>query len=120
MQNEVCVLTEKFSAASTLRREKMRIISGITALNLIKEKRFAEASVYARSLIEIKDCSIEEVIRFLPTGFVPPQTQQMAEIVVKVAQLLSKDPDSIEESEIDESKNRLVELLDVLGSKPKV
>ena len=120
MRNEVCVVTEKFSAASGLRREKMRIISGITALNLIKEKRFADADTYKRSLIEIKDCSIEEVIRFLPPGFVPPQTQQMAEDVVRVAQLLSKDPQSIEESEIDDSKERLVKLLDVLGSKPKV
>jgi len=116
------VLAEKYSVASNLRREKMRIISGITALNLIREKRFEEADVYKKPFVEIKDSPIEEVAQCLGSGFVPNnnETKRVATEMVSLAKLLSGDPNTLQTDDIEKSTKKLVELLNVLSNISRV
>lgn len=116
--NVAGILVEKYSAASNLRKGKMRIISGITAFNLIQEKRFAEAEVYRKPFIEIKDFSVEDLAEGLGFGFVPnnTDTKKIASEMVSIARMLSADPASLKIDEIKKSTQELVELLNVISS----
>jgi len=116
--NVGCVLTEKYSAAATLRREKLRIISGITALNLFREQRFAEAEEYRRPFIEIKDYSVEDFAQGLGFGFIPNKNEikEVATELISIAKAISQDPKSLKDDEIKKYSERLVELLNVISS----
>ena len=113
-----CVLAEKYSMEANLRKMKMRIISGITALNLIKEERFAEAEVYLKPFIEIKDSSVEDVAYGLGFGFVPNrnETNNITTEIISIAKSLSPDPRTLETNEIERKKQRLVKLLNDISS----
>jgi hypothetical protein len=115
-------LTEKFSTASTLRREKMRIISGITAFNLIHEGKFEQAEVYRRSLVEIKDYPIDDVAHNFAPGFLPNEEdrRRIAEQLLEIAALISQDPHRINKSDINKSNRKLVELLNVISRESKL
>lgn len=115
-------LAEKFSTASNMRREKRRVISGITALNLIQEKKFDEAQVYARSFLELRNFSVEDLAQNLSCGFLPNrlESKQIAEKLIDVSVLLSHDPASIEKSELEEHRKKLVGLLNVLSDKRRI
>lgn len=113
-----CVLTEKYSAAASLRREKLRIISGITALNLFREQKFAEAEEYRKPFTEIKDYSVEDLVQGLGFGFVPNKNQikDVAAELISIAKAVSQDPKSLRDDEIKRYSERLVELLNAISS----
>lgn len=114
-------MAEKFSAEFTLMREEMRIISGITALNLIREKRYSEAEVYRRSFVEIKDCSADDLAVGLGSFFVPnsAETVRIAKDLLAIANILSGDLQSIDEEQAKGSTQKLTELLDAVTSKSR-
>jgi hypothetical protein len=117
-----CGLAEKYSIESNLRRTKLRIISGITALNLIKEKRFAEAEVYIKPFIEIKDSSVEEVALDLGFGFVPNpnETNNIAAEMISIAKSISQHVRTLETNEIERITRRLVELLNDISNTSRI
>jgi hypothetical protein len=65
------MLVEKYTLASNIRKEKLRLISGITALNLVQEGKFEEALGYRKPFVEYRNYSIDELIQNLSFGFLP-------------------------------------------------
>lgn len=51
--------SERFSKLSAIHEGKMRIISGITGLNLQREGRSEEATTYLQSFVKLKDFPLE-------------------------------------------------------------
>ena len=115
-------LAEKFSVASNLRGEKLRVISGITALNLIQEEKYDEAEIYARPFVELKKFSVDDLAQHLSYGFVPNRadSREVAEQLMEVSELLSQDPASIEKSKITNSTKKLLGLLNALSNKQRI
>jgi len=115
-------LAEKFSVASNLRGEKLRVISGITALNLIQEEKYDEAEIYARPFVELKKFSVDDLAQHLSYGFVPNRadSREVAEQLMEVSELLSQDPASIEKSKITKSTKKLLGLLNALSNKQRI
>lgn len=97
------MLVEKYALASNIRKERLRLISGITALNLIQDGNLREAEDYRRPFIEYTDITIDELIQNLSFGFIPGsvsphQIQEVASSLHEIANFLSEDFDSIKKS----------------------
>ncbi|MDR0373407.1 MAG: hypothetical protein LBI79_07630 [Nitrososphaerota archaeon] len=109
-------MSEKFSAETSVLREEMRLVSAITALNLIQEKRYEEAEPFRSSFIEIKDSSVETLAKDLGSHFLPNgnATERIAAKMLEVAATLSKTPETIEENEAKVCASILMELLDAV------
>jgi hypothetical protein len=113
------VLSEKLSVKTSALREEMRLVSAITALNLIQEKRYSEAEPFRASFVEIKDSSVQTLAQDLGSPFLPNgnETEKVATRIIEVANVLSKDPRSIEPSEAETCTTVLMELLDAVTAK---
>jgi hypothetical protein len=112
-------MSEKLSVKTSALREEMRLVSAITAFNLIQEKRFDEAEPYRASFIEIKDSSIQTLAKDLGSPFLPNgnESEQVATKIIEVANVLSRDPASINQDEAESCTSVLMELLDAVTVK---
>jgi len=115
------MLLEKYTLASNIRRERYRLISGITALNLIQEGKFEDAEGYRQVFIEYKNIPIEELVQNLSFGFLPNSVnfRQLTEVASKlheIADFLSEDLILIKSSDnIEKYPKVLVGLLNDLS-----
>lgn len=119
MEREVGLLSEKFSAETSTIREEMRLVSAITAFNLIQEKRYTEAEPFRNSFIEIKSSSVDEIAKDLSSHFLPnsAEKEKVAQKMLDVADVLSKNPEAISDDEAKTCTSVLVELLDAVAVK---
>jgi len=119
------MLVEKYALASNIRKERFRLISGITALNLIQEGNFEEAEGYRRPFIEYIDVSIDELVQNLSFGFIPGsvspnQIKEVASTLHEIANFLSENLDSIKKStNLGKYAKMLVGILNDLSSASK-
>jgi len=113
------VLSEKISVKTSALREEMRLVSAITALNLIQEKRYTEAEPFRASFIAIKNSSVETLAKNLGSPFLPDgnDSEHVATKILEVADVLSKDPESIDRNEAEACTSVLMELLDAVTTK---
>jgi hypothetical protein len=111
-------LSERLSAKFSALREEMRLVSAITALNLIQEKRYTEAEPYRASFLEIKDCPVKILAKELGSPFLPNgnEPEQLATKMLEVASVLSKQPELIDNNEAEACSSVLMELLDAVTS----
>lgn len=112
-------MSEKLSVKTSALREEMRLVSAITALNLIQEKRYVEAEPFRASFIAIKDSSVQTLAKDLGSPFLPNgnESEQVATKILEVANVLSKDPESIDRNEAEACTSVLMELLDAVTIK---
>ena len=59
IKESVVTVLERFSTLSAVHEKKMRIISGITGLNLLREGKHDEASGFIESFVKLKDYPLE-------------------------------------------------------------
>lgn len=112
---------EEYSQGTTYRREQMRVISGMTGVNLAKEKRFDKSEEYIKPFAELKDITPEELAqRIRPKTYSynsetgKAAAEKIAKDMISIAKVLSKGPTLLRTEELEESGKKLQEILDLL------